>query len=75
MAGSWRVKEESIMDVSKVMPTIIDDGILVGFKVIGAIVFYLVGRWLISFAIRRLPRAGAAFCAAQSSVTSALRPV
>src|SRR4029077_11551909 len=26
--------------------------ILVGFKVVGAIVFYLVGRWLISFAIR-----------------------
>ena len=39
------------MDVSKTMQTIIDIGILVGFKVIGAIVFYLVGRWLISFAI------------------------
>jgi small conductance mechanosensitive channel len=34
------------------MQTIIDVGILVGFKVIGAIVFYLVGRWLISLAIR-----------------------
>jgi small conductance mechanosensitive channel len=40
------------MDMSKVMQTIIDVGILVGFKVIGAIVFYLVGRWLISLAIR-----------------------
>jgi small conductance mechanosensitive channel len=40
------------MDVSKTMQTIIDVGILVGFKVVGAIVFYLVGRWLISFAIR-----------------------
>ena len=40
------------MDVSKTMQTIIDVGIQVGFKVIGAIVFYLVGRWLISLAIR-----------------------
>lgn len=40
------------MDVSKTMQTIIDVGILVGFRVVGAIVFYLVGRWLISFAIR-----------------------
>ena len=40
------------MDLSKTMQTIIDIGILVGFRVIGAIVFYLVGRWLISFAIR-----------------------
>ena len=34
------------------MQTVIDVGILVGFRVVGAIVFYLVGRWLISFAIR-----------------------
>lgn len=40
------------MDLSKTMQTIIDIGILVGFRVVGAIVFYLVGRWLISFAIR-----------------------
>ena len=40
------------MDVSKTMQSIIDVGIQVGFKVIGAIVFYLVGRWLISLAIR-----------------------
>jgi small conductance mechanosensitive channel len=40
------------MDMSKVMQTIVDVGILVGFKVVGAIVFYLVGRWLISLAIR-----------------------
>lgn len=40
------------MDVSKTMQTIVDVGIQVGFRVIGAIIFYLVGRWLISFAIR-----------------------
>jgi small conductance mechanosensitive channel len=40
------------MDVNRTVQTIIDVGIVVGFKVIGAIVFYLVGRWLISFAIR-----------------------
>ena len=40
------------MDVGKTMQTIIDVGIQVGFKVVGAIVFYLVGRWLISLAIR-----------------------
>jgi len=40
------------MDLSKTMQTIIDIGVVVGFRVIGAIVFYLVGRWLISFAIR-----------------------
>jgi len=40
------------MDVNKTMQTIVDVAILVGFKVVGAIVFYLVGRWLISFSIR-----------------------
>src|SRR5512135_686044 len=40
------------MEVNKTMQTVIDVGILVGFRVVGAIVFYLVGRWLISFAIR-----------------------
>ncbi|HVO95022.1 MAG TPA: mechanosensitive ion channel family protein [Terriglobales bacterium] len=40
------------MDFSKTAQTIIDVGILVGFRVVGAIIFYLVGRWLISFAIR-----------------------
>ena len=40
------------MDLSKTMQTITDIAILVGFRVIGAIVFYLIGRWLISFAIR-----------------------
>jgi small conductance mechanosensitive channel len=38
--------------MSQTMQTIVDVGILVGFRIIGAIVFYLVGRWLISFAIR-----------------------
>jgi small conductance mechanosensitive channel len=40
------------MDVNQTIQTIIDVGIVVGFKIIGAIVFYLIGRWLISFAIR-----------------------
>jgi small conductance mechanosensitive channel len=40
------------MDVSKTMQTIIDVGITVGFKVVGAIVFWLVGRWLIALAVR-----------------------
>jgi small conductance mechanosensitive channel len=39
------------MDVSKTMQTIIDVGIVIGFKVVGALVFWLVGRWLISFAV------------------------
>jgi small conductance mechanosensitive channel len=34
------------------MQTILDVIIVVGFKVVGAIIFYLIGRWLISFAIR-----------------------
>jgi small conductance mechanosensitive channel len=40
------------MDVEKTMQTILDVIIVVGFKVVGAIIFYLIGRWLISFAIR-----------------------
>ena len=40
------------MHVGKTIQTVIDVGIIFGFKVIGAIVFYLIGRWLISFAIR-----------------------
>lgn len=40
------------MDVSKTTQTIIDVAIVVGFKVIGALVFWLIGRWLIGFAVR-----------------------
>jgi small conductance mechanosensitive channel len=40
------------MDVSNTAQTVIDIVIQVGFRVVGAIIFYLVGRWLISFAIR-----------------------
>ena len=40
------------MDWNKTMQTIVDVGIQVGFKVVAAIVFYLVGRWLIGLAIR-----------------------
>lgn len=39
------------MDLSKTMQTIIDVGIVIGFKVAGALVFWLVGRWLIGFAV------------------------
>jgi small conductance mechanosensitive channel len=40
------------MDIEKALQTVADVGIQVGFRVIGAIIFYLIGRWLISFAIR-----------------------
>ena len=40
------------MDLNKTMQTVIDVAIVVGFRVVGALVFYLVGRWLISVAIR-----------------------
>src|SRR3970040_1770836 len=40
------------MDFSKTAQTVIDIGIQVGFRVAGAIIFYLVGRWLISLPIR-----------------------
>jgi len=40
------------MDISQTLQTIVDVGVIFGFKIIGAIVFYLIGRWLISFAIR-----------------------
>ncbi len=40
------------MDVSKTMQTIIDVGIVIGFKIIGALAFWLIGRWLIGFAVR-----------------------
>jgi len=45
------------MDVGKTMQTITDVGILIGFKVVGAIVFWLIGRWLISLAVRLVSRA------------------
>lgn len=45
------------MDVGKTMQTIIDVGVLIGFKVVGAIVFWLIGRWLISLAVRLVSRA------------------
>jgi len=40
------------MDLNQTLQTIVDVGIVVAFRIIGAIVFYLIGRWLISFAIR-----------------------
>ena len=45
------------MELGKTMQTIVDVGIQVGFKVIGAIVFWLVGRWLISLAVRMVTSA------------------
>ena len=44
------------MELNKTMQTIVDVGILVGFKVVGAIVFWLLGRWLISLAVRTVTR-------------------
>lgn len=40
------------MDFSKTLQSVVDVGIQVGFRIVGAIVFYLIGRWLISLAIR-----------------------
>lgn len=45
------------MELGKTMQTIMDVAIQVGFKVVGAIVFWLVGRWLISFAVRMVTSA------------------
>jgi small conductance mechanosensitive channel len=45
------------MELSKSMQTIVDVGILVGFKVGGAIVFWLMGRWLIGLAVRMVSNA------------------
>ena len=45
------------MDVEKTLQTIMDVAIVVGFKVVGAIVFWLVGRWLISLAVRLVSNA------------------
>jgi len=40
------------MDVNRTIQTITDVAIAISFKVVGAIVFYLIGRWLIGLAIR-----------------------
>jgi small conductance mechanosensitive channel len=40
------------MDVSKTMQTVIEVGVQVGFRIVGAIVFWLIGRWLIALAVR-----------------------
>jgi small conductance mechanosensitive channel len=40
------------VDVSKVLQVIVDSGVSVGMKVIGAIVLWVVGRWLIGFATK-----------------------
>ena len=45
------------MDVEKTLQTIMDVAIVVGFKVVGAIVFWLIGRWLISLAVRLVSNA------------------
>src|SRR5262245_30506025 len=45
------------MDVGKTMQTITDVGILIGFKVVGAIVLWVIGRWLIRLAARLGSRA------------------
>jgi len=40
------------MDFGKTAQTVIDVGIVVGFKIVGAIAFWLIGRWLIGLAVR-----------------------
>lgn len=40
------------MDFSKIMQTIVDSGIQIGFKVGGAIIVWIIGRWLIGLAVR-----------------------
>ena len=40
------------MDVSGTMQVITTYAIAIGFKIVGAIIFWLIGRWLIAFAIR-----------------------
>ena len=34
------------MDLNRTLQTVTDVAIAVGFKVVGAVVFYLIGRWL-----------------------------
>lgn len=45
------------MDLEKTVQSIIDVAIQVGFRVAGAIVFWLIGRWLISLAVRMVSSA------------------
>jgi small conductance mechanosensitive channel len=45
------------MEIEKSIQTIIDVAIVVGFKVIGAIVIWMAGRWLIGLAVRMVTRA------------------
>lgn len=45
------------MDISRITNTIINVAVAVGFKLLAAIVLYLVGRWLISLAIKMMRRA------------------
>jgi small conductance mechanosensitive channel len=40
------------MDLNRTLQTVTDVAIAVGFKVVGAVVFYLIGRWLIGLAVR-----------------------
>lgn len=39
------------MDASKIIETVVETGVQVGFRVVGAIVFWLIGRWLIGVAV------------------------
>ena len=45
------------MEVEKTLQLILDQGIQVGFKIVGAIVFWLIGRWLIGLAVGMVSRA------------------
>src|SRR5687767_15814499 len=45
------------MDVSGTMQVITAYAIAIGFKVVGAIGFWLIGRWLISLAVRLVSNA------------------
>jgi small conductance mechanosensitive channel len=40
------------MDVSGTMQVITAYAVGIGFKIVGAIIFWLIGRWLIAFAVR-----------------------
>jgi small conductance mechanosensitive channel len=45
------------MDVSGTMQVVTAYAIAIGFKIVGAIVFWLIGRWLISLAVRLVSNA------------------
>src|SRR5207237_3733192 len=51
-----QLKEETNMDLSGIMQNVVNIVTRVGLQIVGALIFWIIGRWLIGFAVGLMQR-------------------